>query len=682
MRWKSLLIDNSPLRVPIVVSSHKVLSWSVRDYPESHCIVNHPITAIVNTSDDTSGLVDEGGFGISVSHNGRQDALEAKVKTISGEENEFSVSFTPPDEGLYHLSICYNEEPVPDGDIDFEVKEVFVRDFPKNPCQVNETITMTLDASNASSTSISEESIKASIYRFAQSGDAIDAEVAVRVEPAGLDGQDNVFAITFTPQSTGSHKMKVFFDDVQLKRDVPFEVVAPHLANPRLTVQSFSHDDTHCVVKVCLLAPDSILKGFCAEHRVLEDGEGLGEYDVKAVGSDTGKSLCADFHQEGTGEYVVTLRTATPDTYALSIRYFGELIECCPFAVDVMPKIVSYDPVIPFDIDAIELVLDTSECAHKTTKGDFTVTVRSAATQSAYEQVGVAEDAQDSDLYRVSFLPQQYDDFTVDVKWFCLPVDGSPFSIPFKQRTSRPRVLVNFQPSSGSRTSIAAKLNSIESDTVEHTDTDSLSLSEAEGTTFTVLFFKDDDSVLPPNDETGLPEPVLEVRGDPAEGEGSDAESRGSYSLEPAPLPQIAVQQYKRGHYQIWFVDYQSGCYSLHVYSLGKEIKGSPFPISTVPQRPDFEMMEDTRVLVSGRCGILSARVWVEEEGGVARPVPITLTMSPTREKAIVKFKDVRREIYQLMLYWNYVPFRENPFELTKHHDSAVHQETKRNRDK
>ena len=668
VRWKGLSIDNSPFKVPV---SHKTLCWSVRDYPESHCIVNHPITAIVSAADGTNGPVNEGGFRISVSHDGQQDALEAKVKAIIGEENEFSVSFTPPDEGLYHLSICYNEELVPDGDIDFEVKEVFVRDFPKNPCQVNETVTMTLDASNASSTSISKESIKASICRFAQNGDAVDAEVAVFVDPAGLPGQENVFAITFTPLSTGSHKMKVFFDDVQLKRDMPFEVVAPRLANPRMTVQDFSHDDTHCVVKVHLLAPNSILKGFRAEHRMLEDGE----YDVQAMGEDTGKSLHADFHQEGAGEYIVTLHTVTPDTYGLSIRYFGDLIKCCPFAVDVKPNVVSYDPVIPFDIDTIELVLDTSECPHKTTKDDFTVTVRSAYTQSVYEQVGMAEDPQDPDLFRVCFLPHQYDEFTVDVKWFCLHVDGSPFSIPFKQQTSRPQVSVNFQPSCGSRTSIAAKLNGEESDTVEHTDSRSLPA----GTTFKVLFYKDEDSDFP-NDETRLPGPVLEGRGHPAEGGGgSDAESCGSYSLEPAPLPQIAVQQYKRGHYQIWFVDYQSGHYSLHVYSLGKEIKGSPFPISTIPKRPDFEMMED--VQVSGRRGILSARVWVEEDD-TTRPVPITLAMSLAREKAIVKFKDVRRDVYQLMLYWNYVPFRESPFVLTKHHDSAVYQETKRNRDK
>jgi hypothetical protein len=155
-------------------------------------------------------------------------------------------------------------------------------------------------------------------------------------------------------------------------------------------------------------------------------------------------------------------------------------------------------------------------------------------------------------------------------------------------------------------------------------------------------------------------------------------------------LPRIAIQQYKQGHYEIWFIDYQVGKYLLDVFSLpGKRLRGSPFSIdtTTVPKlsSPNAEMVEGVHVCRENRYGFLAASV----RGNKADPTPIPITVTTISEprKVVIRFDDVAnddgvRDVHTLKLYWYTGQcnlFKGAPFPLTKHHESAVRAKSWRN---
>lgn len=684
MKWNGYPIPGSPYEVTVQQLN---ISPYVREYPESHCVVNQSITTILDASQVVKhkGTISKENFKIEVAYdNGFQVKLKPEEIKIyeEGEKNVFAVTFTPPKTGTYRMNIDFDNKAIPDSGLLFEVKtKVFVREYPTDQCYVNKPITLILDATNASTSVIDKRLIEAYI--------SCDQEnnVLVKVDP--LMDENNVFAVTFTPHETGHYKLKLDFD----KECVPegilcFEIIKPILTSSQLTVQSFDHDDTNCLVKVKLHANDGILEGFrkcvtydqpitSSPYHGYSTTSAISEskYAIKAVGKETGEVLYPGFYQERNNEYSILISTAVPDLYMLYVHYYGELLQCCPFPVDITTKVVTYDPVIPFEVGTsnyIELVLDTSNGV-KTSATDFNVKVFSDTTQSFFTASVVEESP---DLFRASFLPQQYGDFKIEVSWFCLPISNSPLFIPFKQRATRPRVTVNFPPNMGSRVSISVVLSKgpeayhadfypqaeMSSDIKDSTDNTGLPKAEL---SFSAL----------PEDDAG-------VLSDKRDDKQSDGGSNGSYSLQDPFIPEVAVQQYKRGYYEISFLEHQERKYYLHVYCLGQEIKGSPFLINlSLMEKPHSmeDELKSVKVRVErshvrmGGYGILSASV----KGQAIGPVPITLKVTPDLDLAVIQFKDTQfkntqRDIYELRMYWNYVQFQGAPFLLTKHHESAA----------
>lgn len=597
------------------------------------------------------------------------------------------------------IDVKWHDYPIPDSPFLVPVystspaQRCFITEYPASHLVVGRPITAIIDATKVSNGH--DKVVKVDFEVVVTHGDRSISEHDIKLR----EESNSMFAVEFTPPSEDVYLMDIYYqkkliadsglkfvvsDDLNrvnmkctppktsscdVNSDDRTPVTCPPLVNPQLSVVSFMHDDTDCLVTLRLIAKHSMLEGF------------LGENQQHCVGKKTGNALQVyvhkDLEKEKNGEYAITLCTAVPDVYSLSLRYFGDLLTCCPYTVDMCPAVTVFDPVVPFRVGTssfIELVFNTSE-AHKTSAGDFKVKVLSATSQS---EIPTSLSEVSPQLFLLSFRPIQDEDYSVHVSWFCLPIAGSPFNIHFRQRLRSPQVKVHFQSYTGLRTLMQAQLMLAGVEECPHY---SLAVCVFQlGDTVATKISEGHAGVLESSPQAGECTRLLSS-GDQHTATSDDAESiSDSYSVQDTmSLPRIVMQQYKRGHYEIWFVDFQAGKYSLDVLcSPRRRINGSPFLIdtTTIP-RPAlsrgvaWEMMESMQICRETRRAYLAASVTGEKLG----PVSISMVMTPCQEKAIIKFDDEVRDVYALNLYWytqKYELFKGAPFLLTEHHKSAI----------
>ncbi len=622
-------ISDSPFTVPVEPRTPPQ-SVYFQLYPEDYCLVNQPITAIL----DASEAITDGShknFHLELKYGQHTEKIEPSHK----DTGEYDVCFTPTEEGTYYLNVKYDGVPIPENGIKFEVKktEVFIVDYPKTGL-IYQPITVTL---NACSDFIRHNLLKAHV----QNGQG-------SILPHSRNG--DIVKVTYVPHTVGKHEMKIQYDGEYIT-DAPLEFEVTSSCLPKLSVKGFSHNGDQCQVRVSLLMEDVTLEGFkrMSAHSSQESGS---PYYVKAVGEKTGHILYpAEFRCVKDGEFGILFLTTVPDDYLLSVYYYEQLIPCCPFPLDITSHVTYYDPVVPFQVapsNAIELVLDTSEApAASTSTDDFKIQV---SPSDSFEGMRIVEEA--PELFRISFQPSKDDDFSIKISWFCLPITSSPISIPFKQRDTKPLISVSFEPHMGSRVSIAAKLLDNNGNGKKHLQAE-----------------------LRPKPVTDKNGPSESFSHDGSRVQDDKQSDECSYSLLPAP--RIALQQFKRGQYEIWFRDYERGHYFLHVYCFGQELKGSPFYLDTTSKTPAKPPRKRGKMQVvklknqrlgRGQMGILAASVTGRNVG----PVKISLAVTENNDLAVVKFNDRHpHDIYDLCIYWNYKEFLGSPFELTKHYESA-----------
>ena len=622
----------------------------VRVYPEGKSFVGQPITTIVDASDQNScdrGAVRAERFAVTIRHNTQTNVctLPVSVQEMLEEKQVFTIQFTPEEMGTYSMNISYYGEQFPspeDREIIFEVVEpnIFLRPLSPPPYLVGRPITAKLDASQADSlTSVSEDVIH-----------IISQKENITAQVSKVEQESNIFTITFTPQNTGLYSVNVLCAGEE--KMLSFEVTQPSLSDPNLSVRGCSHDDTNCIVHVDLHAGDMILEGFrqqpIAQHTSPHFSS---EYSIIAVGKDTKRVLYPDFRQERDDRFSIIIHTDIPDVYELRVFYYGELISCCPFPVDISSKVIMYDPVIPLTVagpnDCIELVLDTSN-SYKTSANDFTVRVFSSATKSLVPTTVVEESP---NLFRASFLPSGDDSFHVKVCWFCLPIDNSPVTISYKQQTVPPPISIRFQPNTGPRVSVAALL---ETKVTSQQDQQNKPPHE------------DQQNKPPHEDQQNKPPHEDQQNKPPHEDQLQPPEKGPTPHQEPAQphnpdFPLLTLQQYERGSYQISLFSFrEKQNYLLHLFCLGKEIAGSPFLIDTskFPWHPNRDELTTKNI---GNYCVFSAKVKVQGQS-----VPIVV--KATADLATITFEDRKRYNYDLYLYCNYISFKGAPFSLTKHH--------------
>ena len=112
---------------------------------------------------------------------------------------------------------------------------------------------------------------------------------------------------------------------------------------------------------------------------------------------------------------------------------------------------MTFDPIVPLKVGKpIELMFDTSQA------GVGTLTTNVATASNKWVAANIEEIS--SNLYSVSFTPEQNTTFTIDVFWSDRPVDGSPFTITFEEQLKEPFVSVMFEPQLGIRGMLSASV--------------------------------------------------------------------------------------------------------------------------------------------------------------------------------------------------------------------------------
>jgi len=588
------LVGGRPYQVRVLEEGPLSQSW-FREWPESDLVAKEDITLILDTAlvqDDITQRLPLLKFKVQCEQTGNE--VKYTVEELKSESNVFSLKFNPPQEGHYSIYTSYRGKEIAESGLDLEVfpPPLFLpalRPF----YFLHETFTFTVKLNKAMASSYSYygynirdlvvEVAKVGVVKRRVLGDSCSVELC--------GGEVGTMFITLTHSHLNYEKI--------------MSTEIRELPPPTLECQQVTHDGGECVASLLLQAPHTHLAGYT-------DGKGKN----LAVGVKENIELDPALEHLKDHEFLVTLKTSTPDLYKLSLYYYGRLLPVCPFMVDMTTsseEVQVYDPVIPFELgEAIELVLDTSK-AGLTTTSQLKLNVKDSIGKDLPLKIKV--ECEGDHLFRLSFVPRKYGIYNAHI-WHCnKPIKNSPLILPFQPR-GQALANVSYQPNLGSRVVVTA---------------------------------------------------ILRVQGEEVMDQQGDWDHDVASSVSSSALPQLTVQQFQQGQYLIRLHGCQQNIFHLHVFCLGNEIKGSPFVIDTTKPPLGIATPSKQHMLRlpknEYRChGYLIAELLNDKsEAEISKFI---LNDDQSIAHLEISKKTEPWQPCQVQVYWNDVPFCGGPFTL------------------
>ena len=565
IKWDGFQIGGSPFTVhpkePTIASS-----CFVREIPLERSVVNKPITIVVDATKSTEPELE-------IKAVAQGPSQEEQCQIFCVDRGVFSVAFYPKEVGEYSLEISYGGSPIPDSPLHFTVND-------PSKCQVhlNELKKFSVD-----------KMVSFQVSTFdAGEGNLVAIVSSEHEEFLGkvVEGSNGDYTVSFMPKESGQHSIVLRFDgktflDAPLLIDVSGEDLSDVVISKPALPKNTSYYLVNQEIEVSMFAP----------------GRDQEDFELSGIGTDMGaQPSLLDLQPAGEHSYTIKFKAAYADDYKINIKYKDNDLPQSPLILNVRQapcadKVLSFDPVIPLNAGRpVELVFDTGlagEGGMENLSADISVDLDMKIMYSV-EEISKG-------IFRMVFLPRKEGVYTVKVFWFGAPVNGSPFTIEFKEQVKRPPVAIDFEPDLDFRSILTAS----------------------------------------------------------AIGQNTAAE------------PEVKVQQFERGKYQMSFWPDEKDIYTLHVKVFGQEIKGSPFTIDLLaPSKqklPEVEHIESVTVdLLTSGPGVLSACVIGMQSGNV----PVAIDLLKEQRKATISFNDKIKDIYTLYVYWNSRLVRGAPFKV------------------
>ena len=565
IKWDGFQIGGSPFTVhpkePTIASS-----CFVRELKVERSVVDKPISITVDATKATNTELE-------LEAVAQGPSQEEECQIYCTDDGVFSVTFIPREVGEYSLDISYGGSPIPDSPLHFTVND-------PSKCQVH------LDETKKFPT---EKVVSFHVSTFdAGEGNLVAIISSEHEEFLGnaVEGSNGEYTVSFLPKEGGEHNIMLRFDgktflDAPLSIDVGGEDLSDIVISKPALPKNMSYYLVNQEIEISMFAP----------------GRDREDFELSGLGADVGaQPSLLDLQPAGEHSFTIKFKAAFADDYKINIKYKDSELPQSPLVLSVRQppcadKVLSFDPVIPLRCGKpVELVFDTSLAG----QGGME---RLSADISVDPDIRVMYSVEEitKGIFRLTFLPQKEGVYSVKVFWFGEPVNGSPYTIEFKEQVKKPPVAVDFEPELDFRSILTAS----------------------------------------------------------AIGQNTAAE------------PKVKVQQFERGKYQMSFWPDEKDTYSLHVKVFGREIKGSPFTIDllapskhTLPQVEYIESV-DVDLLTSGP-GVLSACVVGRQSGNV----PVAIDLLKEQRKVKISFNDKIKDIYTLLVYWNYRLLSGAPFEL------------------
>lgn len=413
VKWDGFQIGGSPFTVhpkePTIASS-----CFVREMPNERSAVNRPISLVVDATQSGEAELEAVAQGPST---------EEKCEIICLQKGVYSVTFYPKEVGEYALEISYGGSAIPDSPLHFSVND-------PSKCIVH------LDAKKQFSV---DKIVSFQVSTFDAGEGNLLAIVSSQNEEFlcnVVDGGNGDYTVSFSPKEIGKHDIMLRFDGKTfLDSPLSVHVDSKSLSDIVISKPALSKNTQHYLVnqliEISMYAPDRDATAF----------------EVSGIGTEMGAQPVLVLEPEGDHNYTIKFQAAIADDYKIDVKYRDSHLPQSPLVVMVRnppcaTKVLSFDPVIPLTYGkAIELVFDTSQAG----EGGMENLTADIVTDSD-AKVMYSVEAVSPDLYRMVFLPRMEGVYTVNVFWHDAPINGSPFTIEFKEQVKKPQVTVQFEP--------------------------------------------------------------------------------------------------------------------------------------------------------------------------------------------------------------------------------------------
>ena len=376
---------------------------SVEDKPQADKITysgphykvgsSEPVTLDVNAEDAGAGKLNATCSGKEVG--------TVQVEVAPTQPKKYLVSFTPPKDDIYSLSVMWLTENIRDSPFKINLippdASKCVVTGPEVPLDPHEPIVLYVNASNAGNGKIASSAV----------GDQTgEKDVDIK------ESRPNEFVLSFVPEITDFYTMNVMWAGDSVP-GAPFRVNS-----------SAANAD-----RVMICEPPSAM---------LEAGQAIGIcFDTSQGGKGVLTAVCKG---KNIGEIPITVRQRSinkdkfdvrflppePDIFFINVMWSGLDVKGSPFTINLMPvdvsKIRVIGPNMPHGSDGpVELMLQTAGAG----KGKVTGTCSGKKTG----QVEVVIKETSTDIFQLCFIPPEPDMYTFDVQYGSQKLHGSPFSI-------------------------------------------------------------------------------------------------------------------------------------------------------------------------------------------------------------------------------------------------------------
>ena len=657
----SIAVDDKPNAKNVVCSG-----------PHYQVGSSEPVTLGVNAEKAGAGELTATCYGKKVG--------SVPVEVKEDEPKKYTVSFVPPADDDYAMSVLWSEESVPGSPfqanlIPPDASKCVVQDL-QIPQEAGQPVKLRVDTSEAGNGELAADAT-------GEKTGPVDVKID-EVEP-------NVFDVYFTPPNTDNYNFGVTWSG----EPIPGAPFALDLGGPKAQEVFIAEPPT-----AMLEAGQAI--GICFDT----SKAGRATLTASAKGNKVGEIPC-NASQRTKDKYDVKFTPPEPDIYHISVLYGGDHVKGSPFTVNLMPvditKVKVIGPLQQKGLESpVELMLKT------TGAGKGKVTAASVGSIAGEVPVEIEETAQDT--YHVSFKPPQPDLYNFAVQYGGQDITGSPFRVntippdagkvrvtePEKKEVSKPLVYQCdcLQAGSGKLTATCRgeKYGAVQLDITEKEDYGQYDVSftplrpdvyklsiqwadeEVPNSPFRINLLPPDASkvkmgALHIPDEAGTGWPVTVDADCFNAGVGVlTAECSGEL------VGEVPVQVEKLGadKYQVKFQPKAADIYHFAVYYNGEHVPGSPYTINLIPPQPDQVKHTGTTIpkepgkpatlsfntKEAGR-GSLSATVKGNSVGDV--PVDVNET---TPDNFDVTFVPPISDSYSVDVFWADFPVKDSPFQV------------------
>ena len=390
IEWNGTFIQGYPLRL----NRNKFQPWEVKvtEPPAGHLKVGQDILLGVNASGGGPGELTATCLAKKV------ESITVTAEKRAGEEEMYSVFFTPPAEDVYTLSVLWGGENIKGSPFTIDLIPVNASlvkaSDPTYPQGLQGPVELVISA---------EETGKAAVTAICVGGKSGKVPVTVK------ETSYSQYLLSFTPPQPDLFTMGIKYGNQNIKRSPLYINTYPPNAG-----------------EVQVTLPEDLKPGEPVSLLCNTANAGHGQLSVTTTGKKSG-IIDTTIAENGAAKFTASFLPETEDFYIISVKWEGEEVANSPFHVNLQPLdpslIVVEGVHIPEEV-GLECASVTINCAG--------VGVAPVTASASGETVGdVPTEVEDLPDFRrcIKFVPPEDDKYSVSVLFNGQNIPGSPFKM-------------------------------------------------------------------------------------------------------------------------------------------------------------------------------------------------------------------------------------------------------------